>query len=79
MKKKSDINSFEHNLTRLEEISELLESETVGLDEALILYEEGIKLSKVCMDALKNAELKITELKKVAGEISPGTKDNFDE
>jgi exodeoxyribonuclease VII small subunit len=79
MKKKSDINSFEHNLTRLEEISELLESETVGLDEALILYEEGIKLSKVCMDALKNAELKITELKKVAVEISPAAEDNFDE
>jgi exodeoxyribonuclease VII small subunit len=79
MKKKSDISSFENNLTRLEEISGLLESETVGLDEALILYEEGIKLSKVCMDALKNAELKITELKKIAGEISPGTEDNFDE
>lgn len=79
MKKKSDINSFENNLSRLEEISELLENEDMGLDEALILYEEGIKLSKVCMNSLKNAELKITELKKTAGDIAPGVKDDFEE
>jgi exodeoxyribonuclease VII small subunit len=79
MKKKQEVNSFENNLNRLEEISEMLENETIGLDEALVLYEEGIKLSKVCMDSLKNAELKITELKKVAGEIIPQINDNFDE
>jgi len=79
MKKKSNINSFENNLTRLEEISDLLENETIGLDEALVLYEEGVKLSKVCMDSLKNAELKITELKKMAGDISPDVNDDFDE
>jgi exodeoxyribonuclease VII small subunit len=79
MKTKPEINSFENNLSRLEEISELLENEDMGLDEALTLYEEGIKLSKVCMDSLKKAELKITELKKMAGEISPDVKDNFEE
>jgi exodeoxyribonuclease VII small subunit len=79
MKKKSNINSFENNLTRLEEISDLLENETIGLDEALVLYEEGIKLSMICMDSLKNAELKITELKKMAGDLSPDVNDNFEE
>lgn len=62
MNKKND--SFEKNLKRLEEISALLESDSLGLEEALNLYEEGITLSRNCISALKQAELKITELKK---------------
>jgi exodeoxyribonuclease VII small subunit len=63
MAKKSKKN-FENDLKRLEEISDLLESESIGLDESLKLYEEGIELSRNCITALKKAELKITELKK---------------
>ena len=63
MAKKKNENNFEQNLTRLEEISELLESENLGLDESIALYEEGIKLSKLCISKLKKAELKITKLK----------------
>jgi exodeoxyribonuclease VII small subunit len=63
MAKKSKKN-FENDLKRLEEISDLLESENIGLDESLNLYEEGIELSRNCITALKKAELKITELKK---------------
>ena len=55
---------FEDLLKRLQEISELLEDEDVGLDEAIKLYEEGIKLSKLCHQKLEAAELKISELKK---------------
>ena len=55
--------SFEVSLSRLQEISELLESEDIGLEESISLYEEGIKLSKVCYDQLNKAELKVTELK----------------
>jgi exodeoxyribonuclease VII small subunit len=33
------------------------------LKESIQLYEEGIKLSKICYNRLKDAELKITELK----------------
>lgn len=62
MNKKND--SFEKDLKRLEEISALLESESLGLEDALTLYEEGITLSRSCISALKKAELKITELKK---------------
>lgn len=64
MKKKTEKISFEKNIERLQEISELLNSESIGLDESIELYEEGISLSKVCMESLKNAKLKITELKK---------------
>ena len=64
MNKKPVNNSFEQNISRLEEISALLEKDDVGLEEALQLYEEGINLSKTCLTTLKNAELKIIELKK---------------
>lgn len=63
MTKKKETESFEKSLKRLEEIAELLENEEIGLDESVKLYEEGIKLSRVCYDSLKDAELKITELK----------------
>jgi exodeoxyribonuclease VII small subunit len=62
--KKSNTKSFEDSLKRLEEIASLLDNEDVGLDKAISLYEEGIELSKSCMTKLKEAELKITMLKK---------------
>ncbi len=60
-KKKSK--SFEESLARLQEISDLLESDDISLEESISLYEEGIKLSNMCYDVLGNAELKVTELK----------------
>lgn len=57
-------NSFEDSLTRLEEISNLLEKGDVGLEDSIKLYEEGINLAKICYSTLKDAELKVIELKK---------------
>ena len=80
MTKKKLKNTFEVNLSRLEEISALLESEELGLDDSISLFEEGIKLSKSCMTALKKAELKITELKSDLSEVtSEAKKENFKE
>jgi exodeoxyribonuclease VII small subunit len=80
MTKKKTKNTFEENLSRLEEISTLLESEELGLDESISLFEEGIKLSKSCMTALKKAELKITELKSELSEVtSEEDEENFEE
>lgn len=56
--------TFEISLRRLEEIARLLDREDLGLDSAISLYEEGIELSKICFTRLKEAELKITTLKK---------------
>ncbi len=53
---------FEDDLIKLEEISELLESEEVSLEDSIELYKEGMKLSKKCYETLKKAELKITKL-----------------
>lgn len=63
MAKKKE-NSFENSLKRLEEISDLLESGEVSLEDSIKLYEEGIILAKNCYSYLKEAEIKITELKK---------------
>ena len=54
--------TFEMKMTRLEEIVKSLDEEEVSLEKSLILYQEGIKLSKACDDILKNAELKVAEL-----------------
>ena len=76
MAKKKLTNNFEKDLARLEEISSLLDSENIGLEESITLYEEGIKLSKTCLTTLKKAELKITELKKDMSEISSDENDD---
>ncbi len=68
MSKKTGKSTFEKKLNRLEEISALLESEDIGLEEAITLYEEGMGLSRECMAALKHAEIKITKLKENLGE-----------
>lgn len=79
MSKKNEKSTFEKKLLRLEEISELLESDDIDLDMSINLFEEGINLSKNCIDDLKNAELKITELKKKLKEIPSTGDDNFEE
>lgn len=75
MKKKETL-TFEKKIQRLEEISNLLEAEDTELEEAIKLFEEGIELSKDCLTSLKNAELKITELKKKIDKINFEEKGN---
>jgi len=70
MSKKKIKSNFEQDLTRLEEISRILEEDNVELEEAILLFEEGVKLSKTCLKSLKAAELKITELKSELGKLT---------
>lgn len=70
MTKKKTKSNFEQDLSRLEEISRILEEDNVELEEAISLFEEGVKLSKLCLKTLKEAELKITELKSELGKIT---------
>ena len=62
--KKSSEQPFEHSLKRLEEIVESLEGGTVPLEDALNLYEEGVKISKECLDKLTQAETRLKYLMK---------------
>ena len=43
-------------MERLEEIAQLLESGTEGLDASLKLYEEGVSLIRLCSEKLETAE-----------------------
>lgn len=58
--------TFEAALKRLEEIVQSLEKGDLALDESLKLYEEGIKLSRLCHAKLEEAEGKIALLLKDA-------------
>lgn len=64
MVKKSQKQTFELSLKRLEAIVGALENGDVPLDKAIELYEEGIGLSKFCGERLKETELKLKKLSK---------------
>lgn len=55
--------TFEQAYEKLEKIAEKLNSNDISLDESIKLYEEGIKLSDYCTEALKKAKQKIETLK----------------
>jgi exodeoxyribonuclease VII small subunit len=59
--------SFEKNLERLDSIVRQLEDAELPLERALVLYEEGMKLSEVCHQQLEEAEGRIEILMKKAG------------
>ncbi|HOK41753.1 MAG TPA: exodeoxyribonuclease VII small subunit [bacterium] len=60
--KKNNSKTFEEKLIELENIVKKLEGTDMPLNEAIQLFESGIKLSKELEDELKNAELKIVNL-----------------
>ena len=64
MEKKSETLSFEAALAKLESIVESMESGDVPLAELLAKFEEGNRLLKLCEGRLKEAELKVEQLKK---------------
>ncbi len=55
---------FEAAMARLEEIVEELEKGDLALEQSLKLFEEGIKLSRICNKRLEEAERKVEILMK---------------
>lgn len=55
---------FETSLSRLEEIVTELEGGELPLEQSLKLFEEGIKLSRICNARLEEAERKVEVLLK---------------
>ncbi len=53
--------TFEQALNKLEEVVKKLEDKEINLDEAIKLYNEGLELSKVCYEELKQSEKLIVE------------------
>ena len=64
--KKTEETTFEQALVALEKIVERLEKGELPLEESLQLYEEGIRLSRLCHGKLEEAEGKIEMLLKDA-------------
>ena len=57
-------NNFEKDLKALEEIVAKLEGDEVSLDEAMELFEKGVKISRLCTKKLDEAEHKVEILMK---------------
>lgn len=53
--------TFEQALTKLEEVVKQLEDKDISLDEAIKLYNQGLELSKLCYEELKQSEKLIVE------------------
>ena len=53
---------FEDQLAKLEEIVARLEDESVGLEEALGLFEGGMELAKSCRSRLEEVEQRVSKL-----------------
>lgn len=58
---------FEKNLARLDAIVNELEETDLPLERALVLYEEGMKLSDCCNKQLEEAEGRVEILTRKAG------------
>ena len=53
--------TFEQAMDRLEEISDILSTGDIAIDESLKLYAEGTQMIKMCSEKIKDDSLKIEE------------------
>jgi len=60
---------FEQALAQLESIVAKLESGDVPLEQAIELFQEGMRLSKICSVKLENVERKIEMLLEEDGQL----------
>ncbi|WP_163652812.1 exodeoxyribonuclease VII small subunit [Listeria sp. PSOL-1] len=63
--------TFEEAMKELEKIVSALESGSATLEESLDMYQEGVKLTKVCQEKLKDAEDKLAKVVDEADEEKP--------
>ena len=61
--------TYEQALKKLEDIINKLNEGSIPLDESIILYEEGIKLSEFCMKKLDSAKQKIINLNEAQNDV----------
>lgn len=59
---------FETSLKRLEELVDEMENGELSLEASLKTFEEGIRLTRECQQALKEAEQKVSLLVEKNGE-----------
>lgn len=54
--------SFEEAMEKLEVLVDRLEEGDVPLEEAISIYKDGMELSKLCHDKLKQVEEQLTQI-----------------
>ncbi len=69
---------FEQSLEKLEQLVERMEDGDLSLEDSLKTFEEGIKLTRQCQQALINAEQKVKLLIEENGQISEEDFDKID-
>ncbi len=72
MEKKESLDvSFEKSIEKLQETVSQLESGSLGLEESLKMYEEGVSIVKKCQDHLNRAKERVEILSRVSETGSP--------
>lgn len=61
--------SFESALARLEEITRQLEEGDLSLDKSLKMFDEGVKMARLCNEQLEQARSKVELLLEKNGEL----------
>jgi exodeoxyribonuclease VII small subunit len=61
---------FEDSLSKLKRLVEQMEAGEFSLEESLKAFEEGIKLTRECQQALKKADQKVQMLIQKNGELN---------
>ncbi len=59
--------SFEKIIERLGETVQVLETGGLGLDDTIKLFENGMKMARVCSEMLAAAELRVSRIKTTYG------------
>ena len=70
---------FEASLDKLEKLVEKMEDGDLTLEESLKIFEEGVKLTRECQQALADAEQKVKLLIEENGEITSTDFEAYDE
>ncbi|MEM7402113.1 MAG: exodeoxyribonuclease VII small subunit [Pseudomonadota bacterium] len=70
--------NFEKSLNQLETLVDKLEKGDISLEDSLKTFEQGVKLTRECQQALQNAEQKISLLSKENKEWIEKDLDNDD-
>lgn len=78
-KKKQATFDFEQALENLEELVSSMEDGELTLEESLQAFEKGVKLTRECQSALKNAEQKVQLLLNENGDTEEIDLDDVEE
>ena len=77
----SDLNNenitFEQALSRLDEAVKAIEAGGLTLSQSTQLFDEGMKLARICSDMLNSAELKISRIRTAYGEQASMVEDEM--